>query len=58
MRAGCPRRREPVGPARVTTYGTGVEDVDPGDRPADGVPLETDADHLDLGELGHGGQSR
>ena len=39
--------------ARVAPHRARVQDVDPGDRRAEHVPLEAGADDLDLGELGH-----
>ncbi len=42
-------------PARVATDRAGVQDLDGSEPGADHVALEAGADHLDLGELGHGG---
>ncbi len=50
-------RGEAGGPTRVAAYRAGVQHLDGGDGGADGVGVESAADDLDLGQLGHGGQS-
>ena len=49
-------QREALGTARVAADRARVEDVDPGDGPAEHVAGEARPDDLDLGELGHVGR--